>query len=151
MDNAPGLVVGREALNERYNQRILPPINSCPQGRPRQRRIESQREGLKVRSLVLFCLECHWLQDEIVWYYFHLIDEDFPKRVKEVIDDFARQHAIPRDWLLDDRNAQLWTRDEDMHLDAERRVEVETLKKLLGVAIGVTAILLTMCIQWVLA
>ena len=42
VDNATGLVFGREALDDGYNRRILPPINPCPQGRPRQRRIESQ-------------------------------------------------------------------------------------------------------------
>ncbi|KAJ8444428.1 hypothetical protein Cgig2_005950 [Carnegiea gigantea] len=41
MDNAKGLVVGGEALDDGYDRRILSPINPRPQGRPRQRRIES--------------------------------------------------------------------------------------------------------------
>ena len=48
VDNATGLVVGREALDDRYNRRILPPLSPRPQGRPRKRRIESQRQGIQL-------------------------------------------------------------------------------------------------------
>ncbi|KAJ8433774.1 hypothetical protein Cgig2_025937 [Carnegiea gigantea] len=54
VDNATGLVVGGEALDDGYNRRILPPINSRPQGRPRQRRIESQTHGVQMRR----CSKC---------------------------------------------------------------------------------------------
>ncbi|KAJ8435614.1 hypothetical protein Cgig2_012268 [Carnegiea gigantea] len=54
MDNAIGLVVGGEALDDGYNRRILPPINPRPQGRPRQRRIESQTQGVQMRR----CSKC---------------------------------------------------------------------------------------------
>ncbi|KAJ8443111.1 hypothetical protein Cgig2_030879 [Carnegiea gigantea] len=46
LDNATGLVAGGEALDDGYNQRILPLLNPRPQGRPRKRRIESQRQGV---------------------------------------------------------------------------------------------------------
>ena len=54
VDNATGLVVGGEALDDGYNRRILPPLNPRPQGRPRKRRIESQRHGIQVRK----CSKC---------------------------------------------------------------------------------------------
>jgi len=54
VDNATGLVVGGEALDDGYNRRILPPINPRPQGRPRQRRIESQTQGVQMRR----CSKC---------------------------------------------------------------------------------------------
>jgi len=54
MDNAMGLIVGREALDKGFNRRILPPINSCPQVKPIPGRIKSQRQGLKVRR----CYKC---------------------------------------------------------------------------------------------
>ncbi|KAJ8431233.1 hypothetical protein Cgig2_020778 [Carnegiea gigantea] len=41
VDNARGLVVGGKALDDRYNRRILLPLNSHPQGKPRKWRIES--------------------------------------------------------------------------------------------------------------
>jgi len=59
------------------------------------------------------------VQDEITYDYFHLIDADFPERAKEVIDNPVHEHALQRDWLLDNRNAQLWTREEDMRMDVE--------------------------------
>jgi len=34
INNATGLVVGEEALDDRYNRGILPPLNPHPQGRP---------------------------------------------------------------------------------------------------------------------
>ncbi|KAJ8437858.1 hypothetical protein Cgig2_002992 [Carnegiea gigantea] len=54
VDNATGLVIGGEALHDGYNRRILPPLNPRPQGRPRKRRIESQRQGVQVRK----CSKC---------------------------------------------------------------------------------------------
>ena len=66
-----------------------------------------------------------------------MIDLDFPERANEVIDDLVREQTVQRDWLLDDRNAELLTRAEDMRMEAERRAEVDTLKKLLGLAIAV--------------
>ncbi|KAJ8430905.1 hypothetical protein Cgig2_008408 [Carnegiea gigantea] len=36
VDNTTGLVVGGEALDDRYNRRILPPLNPRPQGRPQR-------------------------------------------------------------------------------------------------------------------
>jgi len=67
------------------------------------------------------------VQDEVACDYFHLIDSNFPERAKEVIDDLAHEHALERDWVLDDCDAQLWSREEHMHMDAERRAEVDTL------------------------
>ncbi|KAJ8437819.1 hypothetical protein Cgig2_013435 [Carnegiea gigantea] len=81
-------------------------------------------------------------RDEVACDFFHLIDVDFPERVKEVIDDLVRKQIVQRDWLLDDYNAELLTRDEDMCMEAERRAEVDTLKKLLGLAVAVIAIML---------
>ncbi|KAJ8428613.1 hypothetical protein Cgig2_026158 [Carnegiea gigantea] len=81
-------------------------------------------------------------RDEVACDFFHLIDADFPKQAKEVIDDLVREQTVQRDWLLDDRNAELLTRDEDMRMEAERRAEVDTLKKLLGLAVAVIAIML---------
>ncbi|KAJ8444284.1 hypothetical protein Cgig2_029697 [Carnegiea gigantea] len=81
-------------------------------------------------------------RDEVACDFFHLIDANFPERAKEVIDDLVREQTVQRDWLLDDRNAELLTRDEDMRMEAERRAEVDTLKKLLGLAVAVIAIML---------
>ena len=60
-----------------------------------------------------------------------MIDPDFPEQAKEVVDNLLREHALERDWVLDDQNAQLRTREEDMCMDAEWRAEVEMLRKLL--------------------
>ncbi|KAJ8422350.1 hypothetical protein Cgig2_015345 [Carnegiea gigantea] len=54
VDNTTGLVVVREALDDGYNRRILPPLNPRPQGRPQKRRIQSQRQGILVRK----CSKC---------------------------------------------------------------------------------------------
>ncbi|KAJ8432093.1 hypothetical protein Cgig2_001174 [Carnegiea gigantea] len=54
VENAIGLVVGGDALDDGYNRTILPPINPRPQGRPRQRRIESQTQGVQIRR----CSKC---------------------------------------------------------------------------------------------
>ena len=54
VDDVTGLVVGGEALDDGYNRRILPSINPRPQGRPRQRRIESQTQGVQIRR----CSKC---------------------------------------------------------------------------------------------
>jgi len=80
-----------------------------------------------------------------------LIDLDFPERAKEVIDDLVREQTVQRDWLLDDRNAELLTRAEDMRMEAERRAEVDTLKKLLGLAVAVITIMLAIEMRWVSA
>ncbi|KAJ8426903.1 hypothetical protein Cgig2_024394 [Carnegiea gigantea] len=69
-----------------------------------------------------------------------------PKR--EVIDDLVREHALEKNWVLDDRNAQLWSREEDMCMEAEHRAEVNTLRKFIGVAVVAIAILLAFCIRW---
>ncbi|KAJ8429581.1 hypothetical protein Cgig2_023787 [Carnegiea gigantea] len=53
-DNTTGLVVGGEALDDGNNRRILPSLNPHLQGRPRKRRIESQRQGVQV----LKCSKC---------------------------------------------------------------------------------------------
>ncbi|KAJ8432092.1 hypothetical protein Cgig2_001173 [Carnegiea gigantea] len=81
-------------------------------------------------------------RDEVTCDFFHLIDADFPQRAKEVIDDLVCEQTVQRDWLLDDCNAELLTRDEDMRMEAKRRAEVDTLKKLLGLAVAVIAIML---------
>ncbi|KAJ8421143.1 hypothetical protein Cgig2_007604 [Carnegiea gigantea] len=86
-------------------------------------------------------------RDEVACDFFHLIDANFPERAKEVIDDLVREQTVQRDWLLNDRNVELLTRDEDMCLEAERRAEVDTLKKLLGLAIAVIAIMLAIGMQ----
>ncbi|KAJ8436968.1 hypothetical protein Cgig2_012255 [Carnegiea gigantea] len=65
-----------------------------------------------------------------------------------VIDDFLHEIALERDWVLDDRSAHLWSREEDIRMDAERRAEVDTLQKLLGVAVAEITILLAFCIRW---
>ena len=80
-----------------------------------------------------------------------MIDADFPERAKEAIDDLVREQAVQRDWLLDDRNAELLTRDEDIRMEVKRRAEVDTLKKLLGLAIAVIAIMLAIGMRWVSA
>ena len=80
-----------------------------------------------------------------------MIDLDFPERAKDVIDDLVREQTLQRDWLLDDRNAELLTRAEDMRMEAERRAEVDTLKKLLGLAVAVIAIMLAIGMRWVSA
>ncbi|KAJ8435759.1 LOW QUALITY PROTEIN: hypothetical protein Cgig2_003181 [Carnegiea gigantea] len=54
VDNAVGMVVGGEALDDGYNRRILPLINPRPQGISRKRRIESQRQGVQARR----CSKC---------------------------------------------------------------------------------------------
>ncbi|KAJ8427977.1 hypothetical protein Cgig2_017464 [Carnegiea gigantea] len=69
-------------------------------------------------------------------------------RAKEVIDDLVCEHALERDWVLDDHNAQLWSREEDMCMDAKCRAEVDTLRKLVGVAVAAIAILLAFCMRW---
>ncbi|KAJ8427787.1 hypothetical protein Cgig2_032846 [Carnegiea gigantea] len=74
-------------------------------------------------------------RDELACGYFHLMDPDFPERAREVMEVLVRGHALERDWVLDEHNAQLWSREEDM-------AEVETLRKLLGVAVVAIAILL---------
>ena len=51
---ATGAVVGGEKLDDAYNRHILPPINPRPSGKPRVRRIESQRHGVKVQR----CSKC---------------------------------------------------------------------------------------------
>ncbi|KAJ8433147.1 hypothetical protein Cgig2_007111 [Carnegiea gigantea] len=53
VDNATGLVVSGEALDDGSNRRILLP-NPRPQGKPRQRRIESQTQGVQMRR----CSKC---------------------------------------------------------------------------------------------
>ena len=59
------------------------------------------------------------MQDKVACDYFHLIDPNFPEQAKEVIDDLVREHALGRDWALNNRNAQLWSREDDMRMDAE--------------------------------
>ena len=54
VDQRTGQVVRGEEMDDGYNRRILPPINPCPSGRPRVRRIESQRQGVKLRK----CSNC---------------------------------------------------------------------------------------------
>jgi len=54
LDNAKGLVIGVEALDDGYNRIILPLINPRLQGRPQKRRIESQRQGIQLRR----CSKC---------------------------------------------------------------------------------------------
>ncbi|KAJ8429559.1 hypothetical protein Cgig2_010272 [Carnegiea gigantea] len=75
----------------------------------------------------------------------------YPERVNEVIDDLVHKHALESDWVLGDRNTQLWTLKDDMRIDAKRRGEVETLRKLLGVAIVVIAIRLAIGMRWMSA
>ena len=55
-----GAVVGGEELDDRYNRRILPPINPRPSGRPRVRRIESQRQGVKLWRCSKYGEEGHY-------------------------------------------------------------------------------------------
>ncbi|KAJ8437857.1 hypothetical protein Cgig2_002991 [Carnegiea gigantea] len=55
-----------------------------------------------------------WVQDEVACDYICLIYLDFPERAKEVMEDLPREYALERDWVLHDRNAQLWSREEDM-------------------------------------
>ncbi|KAJ8435884.1 hypothetical protein Cgig2_010917 [Carnegiea gigantea] len=62
------------------------------------------------------------LKDEVACDYFHLIDPDYPERTKEVIGDVICEHALERDCVLGDCNAQLWTRKDDMRINAERLV-----------------------------
>ncbi|KAJ8443041.1 hypothetical protein Cgig2_030244 [Carnegiea gigantea] len=83
--------------------------------------------------------------DEVAYNYFYLIDQNFPERAKEVIDDLVGKHG-PREtgFLMN-------TREDDMRLDAERRAVVEALKMLLRVAIGLNVILLGMGIWWISA
>ncbi|KAJ8433775.1 hypothetical protein Cgig2_025938 [Carnegiea gigantea] len=83
-----------------------------------------------------------YADDEVAYDFFHLIDADFPERAKEVINNPVCEQTVQKDWFLDDRNAELLTRDEDMHMEAEWRVEVDTLKKLLDLAVAVIAIML---------
>ena len=83
------------------------------------------------------------MKDEVSCDYFYSIDPDFPEQAKEVIDDHLYKSALERDWVLDDRSARLWSREEDMHMDAECREEVDMLRKLLAVAVAAIAILLT--------
>ena len=80
-----------------------------------------------------------------------MIEADFPEWSKEVIDDHVREQTVERGWLLDDRNAKLLTHDKDMRMEAERRAEVDTLKKLLGLAVAVIAIMLAIGMRWVSA
>ena len=58
VDHGTGQVVEGEELDDGYNRRILPPINPPinPRlsGRPHVRRIESQRQGVKLRR----CSNC---------------------------------------------------------------------------------------------
>jgi len=72
--------------------------------------------------------------NEVACDYFHLINPNFPERVKAIIDGLVREHALERDWVVDDHSAQLWTREKNMCMDTERRAELETLRKLLGVS-----------------
>ena len=88
------------------------------------------------------------MQNEVVCDYFCLIDPDFLEWAKEVIDNLLCESVLERDWVLDDRSAQLWSREEDMRMDTERRAEVDTLRKLLGLAVAAMAILLAFCIRW---
>ena len=65
-----------------------------------------------------------------------------------MIDNLVCKNALERDCVLDDRNAQLWSWEEHMCMDAERRAEVDTLRKLVGVAMAAIAILLAFYMHW---
>ncbi|KAJ8428009.1 hypothetical protein Cgig2_032346 [Carnegiea gigantea] len=296
VDNATGVVVGGEALDDGYNQGILPPLNPCPQGRSRKRRIESQRSGsaqnaerldttearagicaqismhmrqllscpwriylkgttsrmhnmkvydidptpasafipqlrAKVTSVVNTVCYGGWTDDTylftlppgreaakltirlttlnelngvvyevsnartahhcgftsavppvtckknhssyaivVQWRRIHAnvgwmrtyskvtvhIGDSMPAVRKgtkspvttfEVINDLLHESTLERDWVLEDRSARLWSREEDMRMDAERRAEVDMLWKLLGVVVATIAILLAFCIH----
>jgi len=54
VDDGTGQVVGGEELDDGYNIHILPLINPCQSRRPCVRRIESQRQGIKLRR----CSKC---------------------------------------------------------------------------------------------
>ena len=88
------------------------------------------------------------MQDEVVCDYFCFIDPDFLEWVKEVIDNLLCESVLERDRVLDDCSAQLWSREEDMRMDTERRAEVDTLRKLLGLAVVAITILFAFCIRW---
>ncbi|KAJ8425343.1 hypothetical protein Cgig2_032272 [Carnegiea gigantea] len=88
------------------------------------------------------------VKDEVAYDYFCFINPDFLEWAKEVIDDLLRESALERDWVLDDRSAQLWGREKDMRMDAEHQVEVDTLRKLLGVTVVAITILLAFCMHW---
>ncbi|KAJ8430892.1 hypothetical protein Cgig2_003885 [Carnegiea gigantea] len=144
VDDATGLLVGGEALDDGYNRRILPPLNPHPQGRHKRGELNlngkaSRSESAQnAESTVVIAYSERAInvvsgsvkirvavgtnvQDEVAWDYFCLIDPDFPERAKEVIDDLLRESALERDWVLDDRSAQLWSREEDMRMDAGQK------------------------------
>ena len=50
VDDGTGQVVEGEELDDEHNRHILPPINPRPSRRPRVKRIESQRQGVKLRG-----------------------------------------------------------------------------------------------------
>ena len=54
VDQRTGQVVGGHDMDVGYNRRILPPINPRPSGRPSEKRIESQRQRVKLRR----CSNC---------------------------------------------------------------------------------------------
>jgi len=60
VDDGTDQVVGGEELDDEHNKRILPPINPCPSGRPRVKRIESQRQGVKLRRCSNSAEEGHY-------------------------------------------------------------------------------------------
>ncbi|KAJ8446519.1 hypothetical protein Cgig2_027481 [Carnegiea gigantea] len=178
LDNATGLVIGGEVLDDGYNRRIRPPVNPRPNPRAHFNADETTVvvpvkdlfEGvivstphmrmLKPSRLHAWRIVQHVYYDEVDGGFryhtyvlvstFDRVTENFTKWAKEVIDDLVREHELERDWVLDDYNAQLWNREEDMRMDAERRAEVETRRKLLGVIVAVITVLLAIGMLWIL-
>jgi len=60
VDDGTGQVVGGEELDDGYSRRILPPINPRPSGRLPVRKIESQRQDVKLRRCSKYGKEGHY-------------------------------------------------------------------------------------------
>ncbi|KAJ8435240.1 hypothetical protein Cgig2_015643 [Carnegiea gigantea] len=136
VDNATGVVVSGEALDEGYHRRIILLLNPRSQvltdtcvGSRNARSLPDEAHHLKYyyrepldfvggvaihgdSSKVEVCGftghdtgMSYIVKDEVACDYFHLIDPDFPERAKEVTDDLVPEHALERDWVLDDHNA----------------------------------------------
>ncbi|KAJ8425181.1 hypothetical protein Cgig2_010790 [Carnegiea gigantea] len=167
VDGDTGLVVGGNDLDEDFNRRILPPKNPRGAGRPGKRRIESQTQGLKPRSMTYQChcqLEAKIIEhhdnyrrryaccpklDDYACGYFEEVDPHYPNRAMEVIDNLVTEMTEAHDVLLKERNSQYWMEKEGTAVEDGMRAELAQLKSALGVAVVAIAVLVVaVLLKW---
>jgi len=80
-----------------------------------------------------------------------LCDPPYDERSIEVIRDLVEEMSEARDAWLDNRNAEMWTHEDDVAKHLMVKEEVRWMKKLLCVAVGIICILFAMLVNtWLL-